>query len=51
MQGPDPQDFYSGKVANHALEQHIKETFDNVEKGKWGYNVASIQNGAVHLTF
>ena len=29
--------------------QHIKETYINVEKGKQGYKVASIQDGEVHL--
>jgi hypothetical protein len=49
MQGPDPLDFYPGKVADHALAQRIKDTYGDVEKGKWGYKIASIQNGAVHL--
>jgi hypothetical protein len=51
MQGPDPQDFYPGKVADRTLAQRIKETYDDVEKGKRGYKVASIQNGAVRLAF
>jgi hypothetical protein len=34
MQGPDPQDFYPGKVADHALVQNIKDTYDDLEKGK-----------------
>jgi hypothetical protein len=33
MQGPDPQDFYLGKVADHALAQRIKDTYGDVEKG------------------
>jgi hypothetical protein len=33
MQGLDPQDFYPGKVADRALAQMIKETYDDVEKG------------------
>jgi hypothetical protein len=33
MQGLDPQDFYPGKVADHALAQRIKDTYDDVEKG------------------
>jgi hypothetical protein len=33
------------------LAQKIKDTYGNVEKGKWGYKVASIQNGAVCLAF
>jgi hypothetical protein len=41
MQGPDPQKFYPGKVANCALVQRIKDTYDDVEKGKRGYKVAS----------
>jgi hypothetical protein len=36
MQGPDPQDFYLGKVENRALVQCINETYGDVEKGKWG---------------
>jgi hypothetical protein len=51
MQGPDPQDFYPGKAADRALAQRIKDTYGDVEKGKWGYKVASIQNGAVRLDF
>jgi hypothetical protein len=49
MQGPDPQDFYPRKVADHALPQTIKETYGDVEKGMRGYKVASIQNGIVRL--
>jgi hypothetical protein len=33
MQGPDPQDFYPGKTADHALAQRIKDTYGDVEKG------------------
>jgi hypothetical protein len=33
MQGLDPQDFYPGKVADHALTQRIKDTDGDVEKG------------------
>jgi hypothetical protein len=44
MQGPDPQEFYPGKVADRALAQRIKDTYGDVEKGKRGYKVASIQN-------
>jgi hypothetical protein len=33
MQGPDPQDFYPGKVADRALAQTIKDTYGDVEKG------------------
>jgi hypothetical protein len=42
MQGPDPQNFYPRKVVDLALAQFIKENFDDVEKGKQGYKVASI---------
>jgi hypothetical protein len=49
MQGPDPQDLYPGKVADRTLEHRIKDPYGDVEKGKRGYKVASIQNGAVHL--
>jgi hypothetical protein len=51
MQGPDPQNFYLGKAADRVLAQTIKETYGNVDKGKRGYNISSIQNGAVHLDF
>jgi hypothetical protein len=50
MQGPDPQQFYPGKTSNHSLAQRIKEAYSEVEKGKRGYKVASIQDGVVHLT-
>jgi hypothetical protein len=49
MQGPDPQDFYPRKDTNRALAQKIKDTYGNVEKGKRGYKVDSIQSGAMHL--
>jgi hypothetical protein len=49
MQGPNPQEVYLGKVVDHALTQRIKDTYGNVEKGKRGYKVASIQNGTVRL--
>jgi len=42
MQGPDPWDFYPGKVVDHTLAQKIKDIYGDVEKGKWGYKVASI---------
>lgn len=32
------------------MAQRIKDTYDDVEKGKWGYKVTSIRNGIVHLT-
>jgi hypothetical protein len=51
MQGPDPQDLYPGKVVDRALAQKIKDTYDDVEKGKGGYKVASIQNREVRLAF
>jgi hypothetical protein len=50
MKGPDPHDFYPRKAADHTLAQCIKDTYDDVEKGKQGYKVASIQNGAVNLS-
>jgi hypothetical protein len=49
MQGPDPQQFYPGKAADRSLAQRIKEDYGDVEKGKRGYKVASIQDGAVCL--
>jgi hypothetical protein len=42
MQGPDPQQFYPWKASDHSLEQCIKESNGEVEKGKRGYKVASI---------
>jgi hypothetical protein len=51
MQGPDPQDFYLGKAADRTLAQCIKDTYDDVEKGKQGYKVAFIQNSVVLLVF
>jgi hypothetical protein len=33
MQGPDPQEFYSGKAMDHALAQKIKDTYGDVKKG------------------
>jgi hypothetical protein len=33
MQGPDPQDFYTRKTADHALAQRIKDTYGYVKKG------------------
>jgi hypothetical protein len=51
MQGPDPQQFYRGKTLDHSLAQHIKESYGEVEKGKQGYKVATIQDGAVCLAF
>jgi hypothetical protein len=49
MQGPDPQQFYPGKASDRSLAQRIKEAYNEVEKGKRGYKVASIQDGTVHL--
>jgi hypothetical protein len=51
MQGPDSQDLYPGKTADHALAQQRKDTYGNVEKGTRGYKVASIKNAIVHLGF
>jgi hypothetical protein len=49
MKGPDPHQFYLGKVADRSPVQRIKETYGNVEKGKRGYKLASIQDGIVRL--
>jgi hypothetical protein len=49
MQGPEPHQFYPGKAAYCSLVQPIKETYDDVEKGKRGYKVASIQDGSTRL--
>jgi hypothetical protein len=51
MQRPDPQQFYPRKASDRSMVQHIKEAYDEVEKGKRGYKVASILYGAVHLSF
>jgi hypothetical protein len=51
MQGPDPHQFYPEKVADRTLAQRIKESYGDVEKGKRGYKVASIQDGAMRLDF
>jgi hypothetical protein len=50
MQGPNPQKFYPGKMSDFSLAQRIKEAYGDVEKGKQGYKVASIEDGAVHLS-
>jgi hypothetical protein len=42
MQGLNPQDFYPGKVADRTLEQTIKDTYGDVEKGMQDFKVASI---------
>jgi hypothetical protein len=42
MQGPDPQDFYPEKTADHAFAQRIKNMYGDVEKGTRCYKVASI---------
>jgi hypothetical protein len=49
IEGHDPEDFYLGKAVDCTLAQRIKENYDDVEKGKWGYKVASIQNDALCL--
>jgi hypothetical protein len=51
MQGPDPQEFYPGKVMDRALAQRIKDTYDDVEKRKQGYKVASIYSGTICLSY
>jgi hypothetical protein len=51
MQGPNPHQFYSGKTSDRSLAHRIKEDYDDVEKGKRGYMVSSIQDGAVRLNF
>jgi hypothetical protein len=42
MQGLDPEEFYPRKDTDPTLEQKIKDTYVNVEKGTQGYKVASI---------
>ena len=51
MKGPEPQQFYPGKASVCSLAQCIKEAYVEVEKGKRGYKVASIQDGVVCLAF
>ena len=50
LKGPDLQHFYPGNTSDRSLAQHIKEAYGEVEKGKQGYKVASIQHGAVRLS-
>jgi hypothetical protein len=47
MQGIDPQEFYPGKAVDRTMVQKIN---GDVEKGKRGYKVDSIQNGTVCLS-
>jgi hypothetical protein len=49
MQGPDPKKFYPEKTSDRSLAQRINEVYGDVEKGKRGYKVTSIQDGAVRL--
>jgi hypothetical protein len=49
MQGPDPHQFCPGKTSYRSLAECIKEVYGDVEKGKRGYKVTSIQDGAVHV--
>jgi hypothetical protein len=51
MKGLDLQHFYLGKASDHSLAQRVKESYDEVKKGKRGYKVDSIQDGVVHLAF
>jgi hypothetical protein len=51
IQGPDLQEFYPGKAADCTLVKNIKDKYGDVEKGKRGYKVASIQNGVMRLIF
>jgi hypothetical protein len=51
MQGPEPHDFYPGKIADHTLSQQIKETYGDLEKGMQGYKEASIDNAVVLFGF
>jgi hypothetical protein len=50
MQGSDPHQLYLGKTFNRSLAQRIKEDYGDVEKGKRGYKVASIEDGIVFLS-
>jgi hypothetical protein len=49
IQAPDPHQFYPQKAADCSLVRQIKETYGDAEKGKRGYKVYSIQDGAVCL--
>jgi hypothetical protein len=49
VNSPDPQQFYLGKASDRSLAQRMKEAYREVEKGKRGYKVASIQDGIVCL--
>jgi hypothetical protein len=49
IQGSDPHQFYPINTSYRSLAQHIREAYGDVEKGKRGYKVSSIQDGAVHL--
>jgi hypothetical protein len=51
VKAPNPRQFYLGKASDRSLVQRIKEAYGEVEKGKRGYKVASIQYGAVCLPF
>jgi hypothetical protein len=42
MKGPGPQQFYPRTSSDRSLAQHIKKSYDEVEKGKKGYKVSSI---------
>jgi hypothetical protein len=49
VQGPDPHQFYPGKTSDRSAAQCINEDYGDVEKGKRGCKVASIQDGALCL--
>jgi hypothetical protein len=51
MKGLDHHKFYLGKATYPFLAQRIKEDYGDVEKGKRGYKVASIQDGTVRIYF
>jgi hypothetical protein len=51
MKGPDPKQFYPGKASDCSLAQRIKEAYGEVENGKQGYKVASIQDDTVCLAY
>jgi hypothetical protein len=49
MQGPDPHQLYLAKASDRFFPQRIKEAYNDVDKGKRGYKVASMQDGIMCL--
>jgi hypothetical protein len=51
MQGLNPHQFYPGKMSYRSFNHCIKEAYGDIEKGKQGYKVASIQDDTVCLPY